>query len=580
MAARRHRPGRTLIIFFLGIAVLYGLAALTGTWKPALGLDLQGGTQITLTATKTPSKANLDEARSIIDRRVNASGVTEASVTTQGNNHIIVSIPKSTSNAAQLEETAKRQAVLRFRMVACPVIDANGSTTSSPCDSSGGSSVLGGNGRPAPAFGKVAAKPTTKPTAKPTGKASPSATASATPLATSSATAGGNSGSGSADPNSAQAIMDWTASPDAAAIAEYNKLACSAQGELVNQDGSPAKMPDEPNQPLVACEGSQKYLLSRSVIEGTELTDARAEVPQNQIAWEVALTMGNDRSKAYPPGSAGAEDDFATITKKYANTGHQFAVVLDGQVISAPTMNAVITDGRSTIQGNFTEESAQSLATSLKYGSLPIAFEQPSTETIGPSLAGNQLHAGLLAGAIGLALVMLYCLLYYRGLGLVVVASLFVAASITYAMVLLLAKGAGFTLTLPGIAGLIIAVGITADSFVIFFERIRDEMREGKSMRVAVESGWHRARITRLAANTVSVLSAVVLYVFASGVVKGFGFALGLSTLVDLAVLFWFTKPMVSYLAQFKAFNSGRKWSGLSRETLGMDTPRTAGGEA
>ena len=576
MAARRHRPGRTLIIFFLGIAVLYGLAALTGTWKPALGLDLQGGTQITLTATKTPSKANLDEARSIIDRRVNASGVTEASVTTQGNNHIIVSIPKSTSNAAQLEETAKRQAVLRFRMVACPVIDSNGSATSSPCDSGSGSSVLGGNGRPAPAFGKVAAKPTTKPTAKPTATAKPSAT----PQATSSATAGGDSGSGSADPNSAEAIIAWTASPDAASIAEYNKLACTTQGELVNQDGTPAKVADEPNQPLVACEGSRKYLLSRSVIEGTELTDARAEVPQNQIAWEVALTMGNDRSKAYPPGSAGAEDDFATITKKYADTGHQFAVVLDGQVISAPTMNAVISDGRSTIQGNFTEDSAQSLATSLKYGSLPIAFEQPSTETIGPSLAGNQLHAGLLAGAIGLALVMLYCLLYYRGLGMVVVASLFVAASITYAMVLLLAKGAGFTLTLPGIAGLIIAVGITADSFVIFFERIRDEMREGKSMRVAVESGWHRARITRLAANTVSVLSAVVLYVFASGVVKGFGFALGLSTLVDLAVLFWFTKPMVSYLAQFKAFNSGRKWSGLSRETLGMDTPRTAGGEA
>ncbi|HWU20465.1 MAG TPA: protein translocase subunit SecD [Nocardioides sp.] len=575
MAARRHRPGRTLITFFLGVAILYGLAALTGTWKPALGLDLQGGTQITLTATKTPSKANLDEARSIIDRRVNASGVSEASVTTQGNNHIIVSIPKSTSNAAQLEETAKRQAVLRFRLVACPLIDANNSPIASPCDSSA-PSTLGANGRPAPAFGKVGSKPTTKPTTKPT----PTPTATATPLATSSATAGSGSGTPSSDPNSAAAIIAWSAAPDAASIAEYNKLACTAQGQIVNQDGTPATMPDEPDKPLVACQGSTKYLLSRSVIEGTELTDARAEVPQNQIAWEVAITMGNDRSKAYPPNSTGAEDDFATITKKYNGTGRQFAVVLDGQVISAPTMNAYISDGRSTIQGNFTEDSAQSLATSLKYGSLPIAFEQPSTETIGPSLAGNQLHAGLLAGAIGLALVMLYCLLYYRGLGMVVVASLFVAASITYAMVLLLAKGAGFTLTLPGIAGLIIAVGITADSFVIFFERIRDEMREGKSMRVAVESGWHRARITRLAANTVSVLSALILYIFASGVVKGFGFALGLSTLVDLAVLFWFTKPMVSYLAQFKAFNSGRKWSGLSRETLGMDTPRTAGGEA
>ena len=210
-----------------------------------------------------------------------------------------------------------------------------------------------------------------------------------------------------------------------------------------------------------------------------------------------------------------------------------------------------------------------------------------TTEDIGPSLAGDQLSAGLTAGGIGLALVMIYCLLYYRGLGTVVVASLFVAAGITYGMVLLLSEAAGFTLTLPGIAGLIIAVGITADSFVIYFERIRDEMREGKSMRVAVETGWARARVTRIAANTVSMLSAVVLYIFATGAVKGFGFALGLSTLIDLAVLFWFTKPLVSWLAQFKAFNSGHKLSGLSPETLGLDAPpapkvrpATAGGNA
>ena len=245
----------------------------------------------------------------------------------------------------------------------------------------------------------------------------------------------------------------------------------------------------------------------------------------------------------------------------------------------------MIYDGRSQISGNFTEETAGDLATSLKFGALPIAFDEDvTTEDIGPSLAGDQLSAGLTAGGIGLALVMLYCLLYYRGLGLVVVGSLLVAAGVTYVMVLLLSEAAGFTLTLPGIAGLIIAVGITADSFVIYFERIRDEMREGKSMRVAVETGWARARVTRIAANTVSMLSAVVLYVFATGAVKGFGFALGLSTLIDLAVLFWFTKPLVSWLAQFKAFNSGHRFSGLSRETLGLDGPKvrpaSAGGNA
>jgi preprotein translocase subunit SecD len=259
--------------------------------------------------------------------------------------------------------------------------------------------------------------------------------------------------------------------------------------------------------------------------------------------------------------------------------------VLDGQVLSAPVMNDAIYDGNSQITGNFDEVSATNLANSLKFGALPISFEKDvTTEDIGPSLAGDQLAAGLLAGAIGLALVMLYCLLYYRGLGLVVVASLLVAAGVTFGLVLLLSEAAGFTLTLPGIAGFIIAVGITADSFVIYFERIRDEMREGKSMRVAVETGWARARVTRFAANTVNLLAAVVLYVFATGAVKGFGFALGLSTLIDLAVLFWFTKPLMSWLAQFKAFNSGHKLSGLSRETLGLDPlpvrPTTARGTA
>ena len=195
------------------------------------------------------------------------------------------------------------------------------------------------------------------------------------------------------------------------------------------------------------------------------------------------------------------------------------------------------------------------------------------------------LHVGNL-GAFGLGLVLIYCLFYYRDLGIVVVSSLLAAAAVDYALVLLLSETAGFTLTLPGIAGLIIAVGVTADSFIIFFERIRDEMREGKSMRVAVETGWKRAKVTRVAAQVVSLLSAAVLYIFATGAVKGFGFALGLTSIVDLAILFWFTKPMVSWLARFSFFNTGHRFSGLSRETLGMDAVPTqrsavpAGGKA
>jgi preprotein translocase subunit SecD len=210
---------------------------------------------------------------------------------------------------------------------------------------------------------------------------------------------------------------------------------------------------------------------------------------------------------------------------------------------------------------------------------VPVVSEQ------GPTLAADQLSAGLVAGGIGLGLVLLYCLLYYRGLGVVVLASLVIAGVITYAAVLAMSTAIGFTLTLPGIAGLIVAVGITADSFIVYFERIRDEMRSGKSMRVAVEAGWVRARATCLAADAVSLLAAVVLYIFSIGVVKGFAFALGISTLIDLVVFFLFTKPMVSWLAGFRFFSSGHRFSGLSPEQVGSRRtpparPAPAGGNA
>jgi len=280
-----------------------------------------------------------------------------------------------------------------------------------------------------------------------------------------------------------------------------------------------------------------------------------------------------------------ARKTFADTTRALYSNGGQFAIVLDGDVISYAGVNSPILDGNAEITGSFSEAEARSLANSLKYGALPIRFSPDAVvEIVGPSLAGNQLSAGIFAGIIGLAIVMIYCLLYYRGLGLVVIASLLIAGVITYAVVLVLAKAAGFTLTLPGIAGLIVAVGITADSFIVYFERIRDEMRAGKSMRVAVEAGWVRARNTCLAADAVSFLAAVVLYIFAIGVVRGFAFALGISTMIDVAVFFWFTKPMVTQLARRSFFSSGHRYSGLSPETLGIDAdprrtqPRLAGG--
>jgi len=278
-----------------------------------------------------------------------------------------------------------------------------------------------------------------------------------------------------------------------------------------------------------------------------------------------------------------ATDVFGEVTQAITGTQEQFAIVLDGKVLSAPVVTNPIVDGNAQISGNFTAASAKSLANSLKYGALPLKFEAPEVSEEGPTLAADQLTAGLWAGAIGLALVLIYCLLYYRGLGIVVVASLGVAAAVTYAAVLFLSENAGFTLTLPGIAGLIVAVGITADSFIVYFERIRDELREGKSLRVAVELGWVRARSTCLAADAVSLLAAVVLYIFAIGVVKGFAFALGISTVIDLIVFFLFTKPMVTWLARFKFFRTGNKWSGLSPDHVGIErigSARPAGGTA
>jgi preprotein translocase subunit SecD len=243
--------------------------------------------------------------------------------------------------------------------------------------------------------------------------------------------------------------------------------------------------------------------------------------------------------------------------------------VLDGLVLSAPVVNEPILNGSAQISGSFTQQEAQSLANSLSYGALPLKFTAPVVTEEGPSLASDQLSAGLWAGGIGLLLVLVYCMFYYRGLGLIVVASLGVAGTVVYATVLIMSVAVGFTLTLPGIAGLIVAVGITADSFIVYFERIRDEMRDGRSMRVAVEAGWVRARATCVAADTVSLLAAVVLYIFAIGVVKGFAFTLGISTAIDLVVFFFFTKPMVSWFATFKFFNAGHKWSGLSPDHVG-----------
>jgi preprotein translocase subunit SecD len=548
-----------LLIFGLTIVVLYGLAALGQTWKPRLGLDLEGGTRITLSAIPqggsiTPTK--LKQAAAIVDARVNGSGVSEAEVSTQGDRNIIVEIPGA--NASNLVDQVKRTAQLRFRVVAGSPQPGTpeASKSANPSPSSSPSATQSGKagttkvpkvtdatpkGRPAP-FADPTPKPgkTTKPAA-PAPSAAPSTPTQEQPQIT-------EKGAPVDKP------VAWAQDPGIEWLQKFSKYTCPTTSKTA------PPVQDDPDKPLITCnQDGLKFLLSAPVIEGTQLSSASYGIPQGGLGYAVDLKLKSEARKPF--------GDVSTALKANGGT---FAIVLDGQVISYAGFTQAILDGSAQITGDFSESEARSLSNSLKYGALPLKFDT-TTETVGPSLAGNQLQAGIAAGVIGLLLVMFYCLVYYRGLGLVVIASLVIAGAVTYGTVLVLAKTAGFTLTLPGIAGLIVAVGITADSFIVYFERIRDEMRDGKSMRVAVETGWARARNTCLAADAVSILAAVVLYIFAIGVVRGFAFALGISTLIDIAVFFWFTKPMMSLLARRRFFNSGSRFSGLSRETLGID---------
>ena len=594
MARNASRPGRRLIVFALIIAAMYGGVAIGGQWKPKLGLDLQGGTRITLEASTatgeeiTPEK--MEEARSIIDQRVNGQGVAEAEVAVQGNRNIVVEIPGA--NRRDLVDDVQQTAQLRFRLVAA---SAPGLPSDQPDPSASPSADPSADPSASPG-----AEPSAEPA--PSESASPRGRALSGGLVAADETTGGkkkdkkkdknNDGQPSADPSApatgqpgttsegapVDQPLQWQDNPGDEWLQKFAAYTCPTGKKQSEQ------VVDKRDEPLVTCDADGvKYLLSASMIQGTQLTRAEAGIPQQQVQWAVDLTF--DKT---------ARQTFAEVTRQIVNatsplTGQQkqFAIVLDGRVLSAPVVNGVIPNGQAQITGDFTQTEAQSLANSLKYGALPLTFTAPVVTEEGPTLASDQLSAGLWAGAIGLALVLVYCMLYYRGLGIVVVASLGIAALVTYATVLAMSQAVNFTLTLPGIAGLIVGVGITADSFIVYFERIRDEMREGKSMRVAVEQGWVRARATCLAADAVSLLAAVVLYIFAIGVVKGFAFALGISTVIDLAVFFLFTKPMVSWLSRFTFFNSGHKYSGLSAETIGIDKiagarprPSAAGGNA
>ena len=573
----------------LVVVVLYGWIFISGNHTPRLGIDLAGGTSLTLKPvvptgeTGSITDTAVDQAVNIIRQRVDGLGVAESSVTRQGtgaSSTIVVEVPgvNNKNLANQVGKTAK----MSFRDVllsGAPTVVP----TATPTPSASGSAQSTGT---ATATATAAATATPTATATATG-ASPSASgsatgngrpasglvAAATATASSAATASTSAASASPSPSpSASATAPSTGPVDAVTAADtaaFTSLDCAT---MLARNAQPQ---DVAGNHLVTCsaDGTEKFILGKQVIPGSDVTSASANLNTGSNGtgiptWEVQLNFN----------SAGATI-FGNVTRAlYANVNvsgaapdnNRFAVVLDGLVQTAPGVNSAILNGQASITGSFTQDSATSLANVLNYGALPLGFQAQQQQSISATLGSDDLFAGVVAGLIGLVLVVVYSLLYYRGLGLVTVASLSVAGSLTYGSLVVLGHTLGYTLSLAGIAGAIVSIGITADSFVVLFERVRDEMRDGRSMRVAVEQGWARARRTILAADAVSFIAAVTLYLLAVGGVQGFAFTLGLTTIIDVVVVFLFTKPLLTRLARTRFFGEGHRLSGVEPDRLGV----------
>jgi len=548
---------RRSLLFLLAIVVgLGGLLAgavyfSDAKTQPKLGLDLEGGTQIILepktAAGQTVSTEQLNQARDIIVQRVDAGGVSGAEVTTQGDRNIVVSIPEIPTQ--EVRDAISKSSQLQFRPV---LAVAAGSPQAAPSPSPSGT---------APASPKPSATPTTASSASPTSNSAvpdalmaptPSPSASATP-APSAATTGATP----TDPTDLAWITDDV-------TARFTAIDCSDPAAV-------DAIVDDPKKPLITCDvdGAAKYILGPVAVSGDKISNATSGYQSNQQGnvtseVEIALTLNGEGAKQY-----------ADISRKMValpEPQNQLAATLDSKVIVAPRFNEAILDGRASITGGFTLDSARSLADQLKFGALPLSFVEQTSIDISPTLGSEQLRYGLIAGLIGLLLVVVYSLFQYRALGLVTVASILVAGLITFLTITILGWSHNYRLDMAGVTGLIVAIGFTADSFIVYFERVRDELRDGRSLAAAVETGWNRAKRTILVADGVNFLAALTLYALASSSVRGFAFTLGLTTLIDLLVVFLFTHPVLTLLARRPFFRDGHAWSGLDPRRLGVPT--------
>lgn len=516
----------TLLVILIGMGGLLTLGVLRydQDWTPGLALDLAGGTEIVLKAQPTRDQevtpGVLQQTVEIIRLRVDGSGVSEAEITTQGGDLIVVSLPGNPSD--ETIDLVKKSAQLQFRPV---LLVSNNPAGTGEADLQEG-----------------VEEPQLLPDPIPD------------------------------DPSSLEWLTDGLA-------LELAKLNCLDPANLAGAD------PGDPTVAVVLCDadGIAKYVLGPVELTGNDLAGATAG--QSVSSTGALITGDYEVRLEFDSEGASKFDDITTRLFSYrdqtqvdsagnivSDPRNRFAMVLDGVVISAPGVQSRISNGSASISGGFTTiEPAQQLANQLRFGALPLTLEDQATQRIGPTLGAEQLQSGLLAGLIGLALVVVYSLIQYRALGFVTVASLVVAAAGTYGAIGLLSWGVGYRLSLAGVAGLIVAIGVTADSFIVYFERVRDELREGRSLVAAVEHGWSRARRTILASDAINILAALVLYSLAVGGVRGFAFTLGLTTLIDLAVVMLFTHPMLALLAKTRFFGDGHPASGLDPRQLGRE---------
>ncbi|MFW6188319.1 MAG: protein translocase subunit SecD [Actinomycetota bacterium] len=508
-SARRSLIGLLVLLAVLGGLLAWGVGTDRAGWGPKLALDLEGGTQMIL----SPSLQGEDAGQEVTPEQLEqAVEIIRQRVDGSGVAEAEISTQSGDNivvsmpgvPSAETRELIQTSAQMNFR----PVL------TTAPAE-------------PVPADQRAEEVP--EPTAEPTD---------------------------SSDPN-------WI-TPEL--FREFEAADCTAPQPPEEREAQPA------DEPIVACEPGTgtKYLLGPVEIQGTGIEDASYGTAQNSQGaslnqFAVNLQFGPE-----------ATDRFRELSERLYGIGQsapgdprsQFAILLDGQVVSAPQMNAVIADGQAQITGSFTEEQARFLSEQLKYGALPMSFEIQSEQQISATLGADQLRMGIVAGIIGLVLVCVYSLFQYRLLGLVTISSLVVAGVLTWLAITLLGWSANYRLSLAGVAGLIVAIGQTADSFIVYFERIRDEIRSGRSIPAAVDHGWQRARQTVLASKAVNLLAAAVLYFVAVGNVRGFAFTLGLTAIADLLVVFLFTHPVMVMLARTRYFGGGGKHSGLSPEAL------------